>query len=92
VIPKVTIKFAFLLSRKIGKSSIDVNGRNFSEIVAFLKKEIQDKFSQLFNEDGTSKHPFVFMLNGKVISKEELLKREFRNRDTLQFFLPLAGG
>ena len=92
MIPEVTVKFAFILSRKLGKSQAVIQGKRFAEIISSLKEQLKDKFSEFVSEDGIFKYPYVFILNGEVISKEELLKIEFKDKDILQFILPLAGG
>ena len=91
--PEVTIKFAFLLSRKLAASQVTIKGKNkFTEIISSLKEQLKDKFSELVDHNGELQRSFVFMLNDKVVSREELSGIEFKDKDVLRLFLPLAGG
>ncbi len=90
---KVTVKFYASLREELGIPSVAVDAENADEAIKILLNKFGDKFkNKIFDSSGKIKAYYIFLLNGFVVDKHNLMKTKLKEGDIFHIFPPIAGG
>ncbi len=91
--PIVTVRLFTVLRMLAGEREIQVEALNIEELIEFLVERFDDEFRKmLLEEDGSLKHYFHVLVNGRHIRLIDGVHTTLENGDVVAIFPPLGGG